>query len=168
LLEQQRQQSLKGEQAATCCHLSPQCRGWVKGSWLRLPLHHTTPPSSQPAHPAAATAAAPACRYVLVKADTLEAPTDSVLRSARRQLGEPSDSRAGADGQPTPASAARSRPLPPAAEAAAAAAGAGFTAAAAAAAAPAPLPNSAMLAAMAKQLAKTVSEDGFPRQPPGP
>ena len=61
----------------------------------------------------------PCCRrYVLVRADTLEAPSDSLLRSARRQLGEPSDSKvplgtdatdaaAGAE----PASVARSRPL---------------------------------------------------------
>ena len=63
------------------------------------------------------------CRYVLVRADTLEAPSDTLLRSARRQLGEPSDSRVplGTDATDAamgaePASVARSRPLPPVAE----------------------------------------------------
>ena len=119
-------------------------QGLVTSKLVLTASSHITPSPTQPAR----LPAAPAVRYVLVKADTLEAPTDSVLRSARRQLGEPSNSQAGADGQPTPASAARSRPLAPAAEAAAAAAS------------PAPMPNSAMLSAMAKQLAKTVSEDG--------
>lgn len=63
------------------------------------------------------------CRYVLVRADTLEAPSDSLLRSSRRQLGEPSDSRVplGTDATDAamggePASVARSRPLPAVAE----------------------------------------------------
>lgn len=58
------------------------------------------------------------CRYVLVRADTLQAPSDSLLRSARRQLGEPSDSKLplGTDATDAaagvePASVARSRPL---------------------------------------------------------
>ena len=55
--------------------------------------------------------------YVLVQNDTLQVPTDSVLRAARRQLGEVSDSRtAGGPSnvdQPTPSSAACSRPLAP-------------------------------------------------------
>lgn len=64
--------------------------------------HHVPPPL-------------PAVRYVLVQADTLQVPTDSLLRAARRQLGEPSDSRgapgfsAAAEGPP-PTSVARSRP----------------------------------------------------------
>ncbi|KAL4451372.1 hypothetical protein ABPG77_009444 [Micractinium sp. CCAP 211/92] len=63
--------------------------------------------------PTAAVEAAQAQRqrYVLVQADTLEAPTDSELRTARRQLGEPSISALpGMAEQPTPASVARSRP----------------------------------------------------------
>ena len=98
-----------------------------------------------------------------MRADTLEVPTDSVLRSARRQLGEPSQSEAATAGdgeQPEPASVARSRPAevpqptPPlgtgsvADEAAAAAGAAGGTGGA--------LPSHAMVAAVAKQLIKQV------------
>ncbi|KAL4855620.1 putative lysine-specific demethylase JMJ16 [Chlorella vulgaris] len=67
------------------------------------------------AQAAAVGAAQKLQRYVLVQADTLQAPTDSLLRAARRQLGEPSDSRgapgfsAAAEGPP-PTSVARSRP----------------------------------------------------------
>lgn len=86
----------------------------------------------------------PPSRYVLVKADTLEVPTESQLRSARRQVGEPSVSLAPVKGQPEPASAARSRPAAAAA------------AAAVAAEEEAAMPSAAMLAAMSKQPAKLV------------
>ena len=117
---------------------------------------------------------------MLVREDTLEAPTDSLLRSARRQLGEPSDSRvplgtdatdaAAAGGEP--ASVARSRPLPAVAEEAeeqeqqeqeqqqeqqeqrGGAVEAGQAAAA--------MPSAAALAAMAKQLSKLVRPEGAP------
>lgn len=57
---------------------------------------------------------APTSRYVLVHADTLQPPSESALRGARRQLGEPSDSRPVEDAeQPAPCSAARSRPAGP-------------------------------------------------------
>lgn len=47
-------------------------------------------------------------------ADTLQPPSESTLRAARRQLGEPSDSRPAGDGEhPAPCSAARSRPSGP-------------------------------------------------------
>ncbi|PRW21070.1 Transforming growth factor beta regulator 1 [Chlorella sorokiniana] len=80
--------------------------------------------AAEAAEPQPAAGADEPQRYVLVHADTLEAPSDSLLRSARRQLGEPSDSRvplgtdatgaaaAGAE----PASVARSRPLAAVAE----------------------------------------------------
>lgn len=120
----------------------------------------------------------PCCRrYVLVCADTLEAPSDSLLRSARRQLGEPSDSKvplgtdaADAAAGAEPASVARSRPLSVVAEeqpeegqqgqeaaqqqeqlgqpAGAAEAGQGDSA----------QPSAAALAAMAKQLSKLVRD----------
>lgn len=112
---------------------------------------------------------------MLVNAQTLQAPTDSQLRSARRQLGEPSDSRAPADGAAgEPASVARSRPAPMQAleeeegEAEEAAGGEASEGAEqgeeeqeeeeeGAGAAGARLPSARALDAMAKQLAKLVS-----------
>lgn len=87
-----------------------------------------------------------------MQADTLQAPTDSALRAARRQLGEPSDSRTGAgpagDAEdPAPASAARSRPLKAVPEEP----GEGVPEEGTA------MPSATMLAALSKQLAKLVS-----------
>lgn len=113
-----------------------------------------------------------------MQADTLQSPSESLLRHARRQLGEPSDSKVPAtEGRPgEPASAARSKPLPAVAEEGAAEEGAAEEAAAGeAAAAPAAeaqaasggMPSDAVVAGMAKQLAKLVG--GFRGgEPAGP
>ncbi|PSC71800.1 Transforming growth factor beta regulator 1 [Micractinium conductrix] len=108
--------------------------------WPSMGTAQAAAPAPPPAEPQ---------RYVLVSTETLEVPTDSQLRSARRDLGEPSDSRlpgttaGGGDGpHPTPVSAARSRPLPPAAAVEGGAAGSGEPA----------MPADGTLAAMARQL----------------
>lgn len=90
------------EQACTsadCLYAGPGSTGKESANALSASLVSNSPPATCPR------------RYVLVQADTLQAPTDSELRAARRQLGEPSVSALpGASEQPTPASVARSRP----------------------------------------------------------